>query len=81
MLGLTCEASCRTLHGSVYSKVHFAHHIAQKFSRRGWALRQTSYCLPLIGTMANQSYLGAASSVHEASYPMGREEIKSHCRS
>ena len=25
MLGLTCEASCRTLHGAVYSKVHFAH--------------------------------------------------------
>ena len=24
MLGLTCEAGCRTLHVSVYSKVHFA---------------------------------------------------------
>ena len=35
MLGLTYEASCRALRGFVYSKVHFTHCIAQKFSRRG----------------------------------------------
>ena len=43
VLGLTCEAGYRALHGSIYSKVHMAHCIAQKFSRRGWVLRRTGY--------------------------------------
>ena len=53
MLGLTCEASCRVLHGSVYSKVHLARCIAQKFSRRGWALQRTGYRSPLDRSLAN----------------------------
>ena len=48
MLGLTCETSCRTLHGSVYSQGTLW---AQNFSRRGWAIWWTSYRSPLVHAM------------------------------